>query len=138
MVARISLFTLVLRATLITAGLWLALVLAGLTIRTTPTLEGLLGAFATFIPSGVAAWWFFRRLRLPLVYWKARLLAILFAVLAPVSLLAAIPIAQISGGYTGLLGRPFGFLGAMAGVIAFMTVICFAACSLALWIVRRK
>jgi hypothetical protein len=125
-------------ATLITVAGWLIIVFIGLRAGVTHTEEELLGAIAIFIPIVVGSWLLFRRVRLQASAREARATVSVFALSAPASLIVAIPIANIPGSYGSLLGRPFGMIGAVACVVTLMTLISFAACSLAVRMVRRR
>lgn len=94
-------------------------------------------AVTVLLPIIGAALWMARKLRAQCTQREARIVAIAFAVFTPVSMLIAIPLAQIPGGYAGFLGRPFGFVGAFAGIVVITTFLSFVPIVLALWITRR-
>ncbi|MGH9357009.1 MAG: hypothetical protein ACRD10_12830, partial [Terriglobia bacterium] len=55
----------------------------------------------------------------------------------PISLLIAIAIAQIPGGYAEFLGSPFFLIGAFAGTVVMTALLSFVPSVLALSIARR-
>ncbi len=93
---------------------------------------------AILVPVGAATWWIYRKLRQIYSRPEARAAAIAFGVFAPISLLAATPVATIPGGYAAsFLGRPFGLVGAFAGLLAITAALTFIPPLLALWIARH-
>ena len=99
--------------------------------------EGLLGAFAAFFPSTVAAWWLFRKRLAHMPRREALVVATTFGVSAPISMIIIMPFAQIPGGYLAGLGRPFGLLGSVLVLLIGMTLLCFATSYLARSFVRK-
>jgi hypothetical protein len=96
------------------------------------------GLFVTvFLPIGLATWWVFHNLQSSYTRHEAKVVAIVFALFTPVSLLIAVALAQFPGGYSDLLlGPPFGMMGAFVGVIALTAFINFLPTALALWLAR--
>ena len=134
------LFIVVGKAALMTTLVYFALALAvlGSKIVLTHGEEEILGATMAFLPTGIAAWWMFRKLQAHCTRREARAVAIAFAVLAPVSFGIAILLSQISGGYADLLlGSPFFLVGAFVGVVVIATIVNFVLCLLTLRITRQ-
>jgi hypothetical protein len=124
-------------AFLTTLGVFVLGVLA-FKIALTPAEQGILGAAVAFLPTGIAAWWIFRKLQAYRTRREARAVAIAFAVLNPVSLGIAILLSQLSGGYAELfLGSPFGLVGALVGTVVMATLLDFALCLFTLSITRQ-
>jgi hypothetical protein len=96
------------------------------------------GLFATVVlPIGAATWWVFRDLQPSFTRREAKVVAIVFALFSPVSLLIAVALAQFPGGYADLLlGPPFGMLGAFVGVIVLTAFVSFLPSAFALWLSR--
>jgi hypothetical protein len=99
--------------------------------------EAPMGITAAVLPSGVAACWLFRRLRPDHTRREARAAAVAFAVFTPISLIVAMPLAEITGGYAGFLGHAFGFVGALAGNVAVTTAVSFVCCGFSVGIANR-
>jgi hypothetical protein len=139
-VDKLWLFIVVGKAALMTTLVYFALALAvlGSKIVLTHGEEEILGATMAFLPTGIAAWWMFRKLQAHCTRREARAAAIAFAVLAPVSFGIAILLSQTSGGYADLLlGSPFGLVGAFVGVVVIGTIVNFVLCLLTLRITRQ-
>jgi hypothetical protein len=100
--------------------------------------EEMLGVVMAFLPSGLAAYLLFRRLRHRYSSRPALWTSIVFVILAPVSLLVAIVLAPFPGGYADLLlGGPFGLIGAFVGIIVVITILTFGPSLFTLWLSRR-
>jgi len=97
-------------------------------------------AFATVIVVPVAAgtWWVFRKLRSDSQRADALAVAICFAVLSPLSLAVAMPVAVIPGSYAGYLGRPFGLIGAFLSVAITVWLATLLPSAFVLWVLRRS
>ena len=138
MSAKNSLLKTVLKAAIITESLLFLLVISSINIVTNREYEEISGVFSLIISVGAATWWIFRKHQKHAPRREARTVATAFAVSAPISLIIAIPGAEILGRISAYLGGPFGFIGTVLAVLALSTLICFAGCSLALWIARRR
>jgi len=142
---RFWLFIIVGKAALITVLLWFGLVLVGLLgskIEMTSGEPQILKATVLFLlvllPTGIATWWSFRKLQSHYPPREARAAATALAVFTPVSLLIAILLAQIPGGYADLLlGSPFGLVGAFVGVVVVTTILNLLVCLFTLSMTRR-
>ena len=133
------LFVIVGQAALIVTGAYLALVLVTLKFALTPGEEEIEGAMMAIVPVGVAAWWIFRKLQAHHPRREARAAAIVFAVFTPMALLMALLVAQIFGGYSGVLfGNPLAFPGALVGIVILVSIVSFVPVVFTLWIIRRK
>ena len=100
--------------------------------------QGTLALIAIILATGIATWWIFQRLQTDYTRREARAMATTFAILAPVSLAIAMPLALISGGYGEMfLGSTFAPAGAFAGIVAVTTILDFLLCLLTLWVTRR-
>lgn len=116
----------------------LALGILGSKIVLTHGEEEILGATMAFLPSGIAAWWMFRKLQAYCTRREARAAAIAFAVLAPVSFGIAFLLSEISGGYAELLlGSPFALVGAFVGIVVIATIVNFVLCLFTLRLTRH-
>jgi len=84
---------------------------------------------------GLAVWWMFHKLRAFYTRREARAIATAFGVFTPVSLVLALLLSEISGGYgEWLVGHPWGGLaGAFAGTNAITALLNF----IVYWIVLR-
>ena len=84
---------------------------------------------------GLAIWWTFRKLRSLYTRREARAIATAFGIFTPVSLVVALVLSEISGGYgEWLIGHPWGGLaGAFTGTFAITALLNFIVC----WIVLR-
>jgi hypothetical protein len=115
--------------------------LLGLRIAVTPGEQQILKAtmvfLVVFLPTGISAWWIFQKLQARCTRREARAAATALAVFTPVSLLIAIPLAQIPGGYAAFLGRPFGLVGAFVGVVVMTAILNFLVCLFTLSMTRR-
>jgi hypothetical protein len=93
--------------------------------------------FATvwLVALGLAIWWMFHKLRSLSTRREARAIATAFGVFTPVSLVLALVLSEISGGYgEWLVGHPWGGLaGAFVGTVAITALLNFMVC----WIVLR-
>jgi hypothetical protein len=135
---RFWLFVAVGKAALITCVCALVVGVLSFRIAVTHVEQEILGAVIAIIPSGIAAWWMFRKLRAHCTRREARAVALTFGVFTPVSLGVALVLAQIPGGYAeALLGGPFALVGAFAGTVVMTTLLSFLACLLALSVTRR-
>jgi hypothetical protein len=135
-----SLLIVVAKAALMTTLGYFALVLGflGSKIVLTNGEEEILGATMALLPSGIAAWWMFRKLQAYYTRREARAVAIAFAVLAPVSFGIAFLFSEISGGYAELLlGSPFALAGAFVGVVVMASIVNFVLCLFTLRFTRH-
>jgi len=137
-------FIVVGKAALITAIGWLVLVLGvlvGFKIVMTPGEQQILKAtvvlLLVFLPTGIATWWILRKLQARYTQREARAVATAFAVFTPVSLLIAIVLSQIPGGYAAFLGPAFGLVGAFVGIVVMTTILNFLVCLFTLSMTRR-
>jgi hypothetical protein len=91
-----------------------------------------LGAF------GLAIWWMFHKLSALYTRREARAIATAFGVFTPVSLVVALVLSEISGGYGELLvGHPWGGLaGAFVGTLAITALLNFIVCWIVLSVTR--
>ena len=89
------------------------------------------------VPVGAGAWWIFRRLRNRWQRREALAVAISFAVFSPLSLVVAMPLAVIPGGYAGYFGRPFGLIGAFVSIVLMLWLATFLPSAFILWLLRR-
>lgn len=117
----------------------LALGIAALSrISVTHGEETILGVTMAYLPTGIAAWWMFRKLHSYCTRREARAVAIAFAVLAPVSFGIAFVLSELSGGYAELLlGSRFALAGAFVGTVLVATLVNFALCLFTLRITRQ-
>jgi hypothetical protein len=90
------------------------------------------------IPVVAGTWWVFRRLRSDWQPADALAVAISFAVLSPLSLAVAMPVAVIPGSYAGYLGRPFGLIGAFLSVAVTVWLVTLLPSAFVLWVRRRS
>jgi apolipoprotein N-acyltransferase len=112
--------------------------LLSLKIEMTRTEEAIVAALGMLLPTGIAALWLFRKLQARYTQREARAVTIAFAVLTPISLLIAFPLAQIPGGYAEVfLGRPFAPIAAFTGVILVTVCGSFVSTAVVLWMTRR-
>jgi hypothetical protein len=114
------------------------LVLSGFRADLRPWEEGVIGAMLALFPTGVAAAWLYRKLQTFYPRREARAVSIAFGAFTPVSLLVALVLSPITGGYAEILvGRPFfGFLGAIMGTITGTWFLSFVVCALVLRVTR--
>lgn len=137
------LFIVVGKAALMTTLGYFGLVLGvlGLKIAVTPgeqqILKATIGFLMVFLPIGIAAWWIFRKLQARYTRREARAVATAFGVFTPVSLAVATVLSQIPAGYAAFLGRPFGLIGAFAGIVVMTTTLSFLVCLFTLSMTRR-
>jgi hypothetical protein len=90
------------------------------------------------VPISAATWWLFRKLRQIYSCREASAAAITFGVFSPISLLVATPLATLPGSLVaGLLGAPFGVVGAFLGLAVLTGVLILVPMALALWIARH-
>ena len=139
MLDKFWLFIAVGKAALIAAIGCFALVLGVLVFKIvmTPGEREILGVTMAFLPTGVAAWWIFRKLQARYKRREARAVATAFAVFTPVSLLIAIVLSQIPGGYAAFMGAPFFLVGAFVGIVVMTTILSFLVCLFTLSMTRR-
>lgn len=125
-------------ASLMTVAGCFAIVLMGILLWPSmgPREEEVLGVAVAFLPTGIATWWLFRRVRVRYTKQEARLVAIIFAIITPVSLVIAFACAQIPAGYVAYLGRPLGLFGAFVTSVLIATFLGVVLCVLALGIKR--
>lgn len=92
---------------------------------------------ALLIPAGVARW-MYGRLRAARGLREARAIAIAFAISAPIGLIVGLALAQIPGSYADIwFGKPFGLVGAFAGVVVAIALFSLVPCALTAWALRR-
>jgi len=94
-------------------------------------------ATVVLVPVGAGAWWVFRRLRNRWQRREALAVAISFAVLSPLSLIVAIPVAVIPGGYAEHFGKPFGLMGAFVSIVLMLWLATSIPSAFILWLLRR-
>ena len=100
--------------------------------------EEMMGVVMAFLPSALAAYLLFRKLRNRYSSRPALWTSIVFLIFAPVSLLVAIVLAPLPGGYADLLlGGPFALVGAFLGIVVVITVLTFGPSLFTLWLSRR-
>jgi hypothetical protein len=133
------LFVIVAKAALIVTAGSFALVLTavsfGLKSMQRPAAgEILVAAASAFIPAGVAIWWMFPKLRTVYPRREARAVSTAFALFTPISLVVALVLAQIPGGYAQSLIGPqfFGLVGALLGTVVMTGFLSFLVCALVL------
>jgi hypothetical protein len=125
------LFIVVGKAALITILVWFGLVLGvprfkiGMMSGEQQILKAAVVFLLVLLPTGIATWWIFRKLQSHYTRREARAVATAFGAFTPVSLLIAIPLAQIPGGYASFLGGPFGLVGAFMGVVVMTAILNF-------------
>jgi hypothetical protein len=94
-------------------------------------------ALALLVPAVLGAFWIFRRLRSCWQRRDALVVAIVFGILSPFSLLVAMPAAEIPAGYTGNWWKPLGLVGAFISVALVVWLGTSIGCALILWLFRR-
>jgi hypothetical protein len=100
--------------------------------------EEMVGVIMAFLPSGLAAYLLFRRLRNRYNSRAALWTSIVFLIFAPASLLVAIVLAPFPAGHAELLlGSPFFLVGAFVGMIVITTTLTFGPSLFTLWLSRR-
>lgn len=100
--------------------------------------EEMMGVVMAFLPGALAAYPLFRKLRNRYSSRPALCTSIVFLIFAPVSLLVAIVLAPLPGGYADLfLGGPFALVGAFLGIVVVITVLTFGPSLFMLWLSRR-
>jgi len=100
--------------------------------------EEMVGVGMAFLPSGLAAYLLFRRLRNRYNSRAALWTSIVFLIFAPASLLVAIVLAPFPAGHAELLlGSPFFLVGAFVGIIVIITILTFGPSLFTLWLSRR-
>lgn len=125
-------------------GLWFLLVSCLILIESSSgteasrEFEGIFGLFTIIISISLPVWWLFRKRKLHTSRREAKTVATVFAVVAPLVMVIATPVAQLPGSYAALLGRPFGLIGALVSIWIIVTLFSFLCCSLVLWIVHRR
>jgi hypothetical protein len=129
----------VLKASLITttAAFMVVFAIQALKLNLTPTQEEVTGLILGCLPGGMAAWWMFRKLQTRYTKREARLTAITLAVFTPVSLLGAVFLAEITGGFAASLWNPLGLVGAFAGTVLVTAALNSGPCMLVSWLARR-
>jgi hypothetical protein len=90
------------------------------------------------VPVASGTWWVFRKLRNGWQRADALAVALSFAVLSPLSLAVAMPVAVIPGSYAGYLGRPFGLIGAFLSVAITVWIVTLLPSAFVLWALRRS
>jgi hypothetical protein len=101
-------------------------------------LVDVLMAAVWLVAFGLAIWWMFHKLRSLYTRREARAIATAFGVFTPVSLVLALVLSEISGGYgEWLVGHPWGGLaGAFVGTVAITALLNFIVCWIVLTITR--
>jgi hypothetical protein len=101
-------------------------------------LVDVLMAAVWLVAFGLAIWWMFHKLRAPYTRREARAIATAFGVFTPVSLVLALVLSEISGGYgEWLIGHPWGGLaGAFVGTVAITALLNFIVCWIVLTVTR--
>jgi len=100
--------------------------------------EEMVGVVMAFLPSGLAAYLLFRRLRNRYGSRAALWTSIVFVIFAPASLLVAVVLAPFPAGHAELLlGSPFFLVGAFVGIIVVITILTFGPSLFTLWLSRR-
>jgi hypothetical protein len=141
---RYLLFALAMPVVILTA-LWFALALsvgflafgASRPPASPTTIQAVALTIIMFAPVAVGAYWIFRKLRSRWQRREALAVAISFAVFSPLSLVAAIPLAVIPGGYASYLGRPFGLVGSLLSIVLMLWLANFLPSLFILWLLRR-
>ena len=101
-------------------------------------LVDVLMAAVWLVAFGLAIWWMFHKLRALYTRREARAIATAFGVFTPVSLVLALVLSEISGGYgEWLVGHPWGGLaGAFLGTVAITNLLNFIVCWIVLCLTR--
>lgn len=89
------------------------------------------------LPIGTATRWTSRRLRIRFSRRETRAMSTTFGLVTPVSLLVAIVLAEIPGGYAAFLGRTFALIGVFCGIVVTTAILNFLACLVTLTMTRR-
>jgi len=135
--ARLWLFIVVSRASLITSTGCLVPLLTFKISMTTRALQ-VLALGAMMIPTGIAAFWMFRKLQLRHTAREAKAVAIAFSIFAPIGLMIAIVFAEIPGGYAELfLGSRFALVGVFASIPVITAFASYVPCLFVLWMTRH-
>lgn len=113
------------------------LVWIGIGLEPFPVSEEVRGMVVATVPMALSSYWLYRRLKTQGSQQEARTAAVAFAITGPVGFVAALILGQLTGGYAAYLGRPFGLIGALTGVVLLMSAICFLSCVAAVSIARR-
>jgi hypothetical protein len=127
-------------AIMITGGCFVLLLMAVLIgFRPEPLSveKAILGAVILLLPTGVAVWWTFRKLRKRYSRREARTVCIAFAVFAPVSLLVGFGLGPLFG-YVQISGVPrvIGALSVFMGIAFVTAVLSFLVCAFVLRMTR--
>jgi hypothetical protein len=101
-------------------------------------LVDVLMAAVWLVAFGLAIWWMFHKLRALYTRREARAIATAFGVFTPVSLVLALVLSEISGGYgEWLIGHAWGGLaGAFVGTVAITALLNFIVCWIVLTVTR--
>jgi hypothetical protein len=101
-------------------------------------LVDVLMAAVWLVTFGLAIWWMFHKLRALYTRREARAIATAFGVFTPVSLVLALVLSEISGGYgEWLMGDAWGGLaGAFVGTVAITALLNFMVCWIVLTVTR--
>jgi hypothetical protein len=100
--------------------------------------EEMVGVVMAFLPSGLAAYLLFRRLRNRYSSRAALWTSIVFLILAPASLLVAVVLAPFPAGHAELLlGSPFFLVGGFVGIVVITTILTFGPSLFTLWLSKR-
>jgi len=101
-------------------------------------LVDVLMAAVWLVAFGLAIWWMFHKLRALYTRREARAIATAFGVFTPVSLVLALVLSEISGGYgEWLIGHAWGgFAGAFVGTVAITALLNFIVCWIVLTVTR--
>jgi hypothetical protein len=125
-------------AALITTAGYIVSALLVFRIGATSFEQAALGAAVVLLPTALAAWWIFRKLQARLSRREARAVTIAFVLCAPIVLLVAVVLAELTGGHAEkLLGSPFALAGAISGVFVVAPLGSIVPTALTLWMTRR-
>jgi hypothetical protein len=125
---KLTLFIVIVKAALITTVGYCGLVFVGFKLAVTPAEQGILGVAGAVAPTGLAAWWTFRKLQKHYTRRESRAVATAFGVVTPLSLAVGIVFAQVPGGYAEVaLGRRFILPAVFVSVAVVTTLLSFVA-----------
>jgi hypothetical protein len=115
----------------------LTLTTVWLKIDTTPVGGTISPLISLLLPCSMTAWWMFRTLQTRYSKSEAKYVATAFAGFSPVWLLISFPLGgDLGGGFASLLWGPLVWVGVIAGISLLMTLLSFASCLFALWLIR--
>lgn len=93
---------------------------------------------AAYLPTGIAAFWMFRKLQLRYTRREAKAVAVVFSIFAPIALMIAVVLAEIPGGYAELLlGTRFAPLAAFASIPVVTALASYVPCLFVLLMTRH-